>query len=384
MRLGEIYKKAVEAPLTEPLSEGELDRVIAYLRERALIRKYKAKTADELRIQLETGRTKVQLQDWWLCAPNLRSSTGSEREQSFTKTVAACQELDLLAETTLTVTSYGRLLMDVARERALLDIRSGSEASPFIFEPAFAVVALYRVIVFDLPMQRHLVAILAKGRLTFQELCLQAERILTELMTSDIPNSPGTRDVRRWITKEIANARKLSDYVRKDGGAKGGETTIQTLYRPFEDMFLPRLEFMVDAGLAVKPEAAHYIYDPSPHLEAWKELLAGGAEAMEDSYFSVVARTHAKTSQRLSGATAILKHMSVGFSKYRGITGYAPILEAVMYSNLATWGNEPWSYIEMKDAMETLRALSAADEPSVRILSDRYRRPEAFTLIAGR
>jgi hypothetical protein len=383
VRLGHVYQSAVGR--TVPVALADADRAVSYLTERALIRKYKARNAQDLRAQLVSGRRILEVQDWWLSDLSLRSRTGGEREQSFTKTVTTCQELDLLADKTLTVTSYGRLLVDIARERGLIQEDLGAQMNPFVFEPAFAAVAFYRVATYDVPLQRRLVDCLSAGTVRFQDLCLRAEQILREVLAADIPNSPATRFTRAWLVREIDNARKLAQKVRLSGWAESGGASVQTMYRPFEDMFLPRLEFMVDAGFVSKPETsrARYIYEPSPKLEQWREILHGGINAIEGSYFTIVAQTQGKGGKRLTDPAAILNHLSVGFAKYRGLTGYAPILESVMYANVATWMLEPWPYVEVADSIDALRALSTSEAPSVRILSDRYRKPQAFTMMAA-
>jgi hypothetical protein len=151
-----------------------------------------------------------------------------------------------------------------------------------------------------------------------------------------------------------------------------------------EDVFLARLEFLVDVGVLSKLDSAKYIYAPSERLDALATLLAelGGAQR---GFFGFVALCFERPSAtRLREPQQVLDHLREAHDRLRGITGYSLITNATVLANLSTWQQEPWIYVELADALDALQELARGERPSVRVISDRFRRPNEFTVLGAR
>jgi hypothetical protein len=366
----------------QPVSEADAGRVLAYISERALVRKYADKgpaTMDGIRSRIGRGEPFLEAQDWFLSDPQLPSSTGGEREQSFARTVRACQELGLLNDRTLTISSYGECLVRIAELSGLLPGQEGNGRNPFMPEPSYSMAAYFQVLRCDFAFQRELFQRIPASPVSFSELALRADELLTAIERA-IGVTAANRVDREWLGKRLKSARELKDRVRKEKGQGGSHVATQTLYRTFEDIFLPRLEFLADIAVLRKPQPGRYVYERGEGYAPFSELTRHGLDGVNAGYFSAFAKIHNRLVKPLVEATDVVTHLEPAFDVFKSMTGYAPIVECTVFANASAWKSDPWSYVEVTACQEALRQLAVQSPPRVHIVSDRFRKPETFRL----
>jgi hypothetical protein len=110
-------------------------------------------------------------------------------------------------------------------------------------------------------------------------------------------------------------------------------------------------------------------------------LTGRGLTALDSSYFQTVASFRHGTAIKVVNRLEVVKYLRPAYDRFKGITGYAPIMESAVYANLSRWDADPWTYLEIADAEAALRELAGQDSAPVRVVSDRFRRPETFRLL---
>jgi hypothetical protein len=381
VQLGRSY--AARVTVQVPVQGVDVDLVLKYLTNRALIRKYappgRGATVGVLRDLFSSGMGTVELQDFLLSSPQCRSSTGAEREQSFQRTVAACQELGFITRHG-TLDSFGRVLIHIA-ELAGARLVPDAAPSPFRFNPALAMVGCYPLITRDAGLLGPLIASLPES-FSFSEVAGRTLTVLTMALKL-VPVTPPTRDIRGWLKKQLVAAERLADRLsgsqsdstpRVQAHHGGTQGAIQTLYRPMEDLLLPRLELLVEAGALTKPDRFKYEYASADGLVEMTAALYD-----PDTNYFAYWRRFAREWRQLTEPADVFAHLSQAYERYKPLSGYAPILECVHFANAAAFlAGGCWSYVEIHDAIAAMRSGSATTPPTVRLIADRFRRPYSF------
>lgn len=378
-RYRELLVRRVSVP------EAKVDDIVNYISDRALVLKYasgKDATANKVRTLLLSGGT-IEVQDSWLSDPSLPASTGGERDQSFARTVAVCQELQLLKSGgAVTLQPPGQLIVSVAADSRLLPLSDSPTVNPFRPNLATASVTFYAVLRADFQFLSHLLRHIPVTEFSFQDVARSAERILKELM-ADIPNTVNTKDDRDWVKKQLASAERLTARLGASERQARSAATIQTLYRPLEDLLLTRLEFLCDIGALAKLGPTRYQYRRTVAFERLREIVDGNPKAVDDSYFDVFGSLFNVTAVPIRDHAAILEHLRAAFLKSRAASGYAPIAETLLRANALSQVDADglWRIAELSSTREALEAGARSSPPSVRITADRLRRPHSFRLV---
>lgn len=378
--LGAKYGGHISKRISVP--PGEIDSVLEYLKDRGLADRYiqGVRGVSDLRGVLESGRPAVEYQDWLLSDPSLPSSTGRERELSVVKTIGVAGELQLLADRTLTVAPAGTMIREMAREFGAI---SGSSRTPNPMDCRPLSYALHlQVLRCDLGFHRALLDHLPVGSFSFRDDIVPLASSILETVDRIVPASSTNRDLVQWIRGQKSKANQLMTRLDKEGRVKGGAAR-PTLFRPLEDLFLGRLEFLVDVSLLKKPARGRYVYESGPGVSRLSSILDGGAERLAQDYFTDVAVREARAAKKVETQDELLVHLSEAHRRLRGLTKYSSVYETVVLSNFLGWGSAPWVYVEVADALEQLQQLSRGPNPAVRMLSDRYRRPSEFSILEG-
>jgi hypothetical protein len=380
-RLASAYAEALRKPVSVP--HEDVQRIVSYIGERALVRKYmKGGTLETIRSRLEHGGSFIEAQDWYLSDPSLQSMTGSEKDDSFVKTVAACAELGLISDKTFTREIFGDLIIAIAEDRGLLNNSVESGHNPFRADPAYAAAAYFRILTYDFIFQRELVRMIPEAGITFTALCEKLVDLLATIAREiGVSLNQSNRAAQRWLTARLKSAGELNERLADVRWKESPGVAIQTLYRPFEDLLYPRLEFLVDLGALRKPNPGRYEYIPASGLPALLQLLNRPPEHMMGAFFGVIATMHLRAVKRITAPLEVLEHLRPGFSRFKGITGYAPIAEATIYANMKGWDNDPWPVVEIETSHSALRELATVEPPTARVLADRFRRPETFSIL---
>jgi hypothetical protein len=376
-KLGDAYRNVLRAPITVP--SDDLDRVMAYITERAMVSKYNWPSSTKLRQALHEGQT-IEIQDWFLSDPGLHSWTGAEREQSYVRTVSVCEELELLRGKTMLVHTYGELLVEIAKARGITAPVSGATRNPFERDPVLSLATYYQILRSDFEFQRQMLRHIPQHlEISFQEVCAHADEILRAVSRAT-PPSVSNRPERKWLDKRSLAAQKLTKRLDEAGWSREGKgASIQTLYRPFEDMFLPRLEFLVDVSALEKRDPSAYRYHAGPAFASLMRLVEGSSAILDDTYFESMAIAYGRAHRALTLDESI-EHLRSAHLRFRNLAGYAPIVESVMYANAMSWERNPWPTLEFSRAFDFLHELARADPPHVRINTDRFRRPATFKI----
>jgi len=334
--------------------------------------------------RLATGEISVEAQDWFLSDPALPSSTGRENRNSFAETVTACVDLRLLTEQTLTLASYGELLLAIAEDTGLLQGLTRIDANPFLPNRKYVTAVMFQVLRCDLPMQRELVRALPDGYLSFtQHLAPMAQTILRNA-GAQVARTAANRDVTDWIHRQAKSAEALArrEYPgQRVTGKQGRAVAPQTVLRPLEDIFLPRMELLVDAGLLRKPVMGDYAYVSTESLAAYRRLIDGGSNNLESHFFTSFGEIYGFRPAPIHDPQEVAEHLRVAATKFKGLTGYSGIAESTVYANVQALG-DPWRFVELGVSLTALRTLASAEKPTARVIADRFRRPRDFALLS--
>jgi len=363
-----------------PVDPSNIDRVIAYINERVLIRKYapaSTNTLEGVRGIFESGTGTVELQDWMLSDPHLKSSSGSEREQTYLQTVAACQEIGLLRAKTYTKLDPGKLLVRVATDTELLS-REDKHLNPFRPNIPYSIMAYLQILTADYVLQQALFNALTVSPMSFTtELCSKAESILVSAQ-NNIPKTNGTRELHAWFDKQKALAVRLDEHKKTNQGWN------QTFYRPMEDLLLPRLEFLVDLGVVTKQTRAKNIYQRNDPKGDFARLLSRGFEGLSRGYFTTMAEVTGSCPITIGSDDADFdSHIQHAYDRMKNLAGYAPIVDSVAYANANAhaYGNSEWTVVEVEDFISRITERSRENPPRARMVNDRFHRPSGFKLI---
>lgn len=372
--LARIYGARVRTRVSAPADRREALR--KYLVDRGLVPKYGsagAPTIDALLARLIEGE-ELEVQDFWLSSDTVRSSAGAERESSLVRTVSTCVELGLLTPGKLSLTSWGEVLLTLASLEALL-----SGQNPFEPSPAYCWAAYFLVLRSDWAFSGAVLRALPEMRFGFREDILPKATSIIESVLRATPASASNRSARAWLTRQLQSARRLD--VRSLELQPSDSVDTKTLLRPLEDVFLPRLEFMVDVGILTKPDPGRFTYERGPSYEAFSELVAGSQTRLDHSFFTTVARASGRDGTAVEAPDGVAAHLAQSARALKGVTGYAPIHETVTLANLTGWARDPWMYVEIETAEAALRSLATATPVRARLLSDRFGRAHTFSLL---
>ena len=338
----------------------------SYVRERALSRKYP---------DVESPRSSIELQDMFLSDRRLNSRSGSEREQTTVQTAQVVRDLGFAYPETFVRSTAGDLLVAIGEKTSILPFpNSGDSPNPFSKNPEFEIAAYFYVASSDWSMQAAVLEYFqsATRELSFYADVSESSPDLLRAAKATLPRSLANRDEHAWFDKQIGAADR---FARRSSGLSG--TTEQTLRRPIENLFLPRLEFMVDVGLLVKPDPSRFSFGLSENAAPVSALLRGGTEVIEGSYFGTLARVFKRKVATVS-SEKLIEHFSSAYQLLRNDAGYASIRESAILANSISWHFEPWRIVEIADAFKTLTGLARGPNPRVRINSDRFRRPFTY------
>lgn len=375
--LGDRYLKILQQPVAVDAERQE--RILPYIRDRSLIRKYTNRggtpTMESLREVAERGKLSVDLQDWLLSDPSLRSSSGSERAASIARTISVCGELDLLRIPPGTVQTHGRILVTVAEREGLLPVRSDG-ANTFAPTPPYLATAYFNVLKTDDTFLIALLEFLEDGRPKgfSSDLAREAAAILMRVETLSA-RTAANRPSFEWLTKQQKFAEQLRSSIQ---GRSANGSAIQSKFRPVEDMLLPRLEFFVDMRILEKPTPHEFVYQLSSEGSRFRDRIRAASWDIDRDYFGAVADLLGVSSVAVHD-DQILDHLAPAFGELRNAAGYAPIEEAVVLANAIGWSEHDGRTVEIAVAREAL-AERARTKEDVRIVSDRHRRPGAFKI----
>lgn len=382
-----VLTKTVQVPIES------VDQVASYIRSRSLVRKYArdGRSPDEFRDRLESGQGTVEYQDWCLSDSRLPSRSGSEREQSYASTVGVCQELGVLGDTTNTLESPGRLLLYLAR---LNDITPSPGKNAFLHRIGYAIGAYYLILNCDYAFQRAVLESTSDEPKSFysgfaldsSDIIRNGSRLLVE--------TPANRSMFGWLRKRQEFADRLVKWKLREEERRGAKSSNseqelptvhsteaeQTLHRPMEDFLLPRLEFLADIGALVKDSPDDFIYRRSLRIGTVLDYLRTSREKALGSYFKGMSELHQRRVSWVSIAE-LIDHLHEQWRIMRNIAGYAPVADVVVMANCSRWDRDPWPVVEVPTAFAMLAELARRPEARVRLVSDRFRRPEGFRIV---
>ncbi len=365
---------AYRALLTRRVSvpEERQGEVLSYVRERAMTRKY-PHAADEGAL--------IEIQDYFLSDGELKSRSGAEREQTALQTVQVVRELGLAHPETLIRSTFGDLLVAVAERTNVVPFPLGSDGlNPFSANPQLAISAYYQLARNDWGLQEALLGYFqqAEGALSFYAHVCTAAPALLRTASGRVPSTVANRVERDWVTRQIAAA----DRFDREIGSGGRTASEQTLRRPLEDLFLPRLELMVDVGLLIKPDATRFTYAHAPTAATMSTLFDRGPEELDRGYFAAIASALNRNTVSVARGE-LLEHLTSAYEVLKNEAGYASIRESAILANSLSWSSDPWRIVEVAEAFQALSEFARESGPRVRINADRYRRPFTFRLVGS-
>jgi len=370
----------------------KVDQVASYLRSRSLVRKYShgGPSANEFWDRLASGQGTVEYQDWCLSDPRLPSRSGSEREQSYASTIGACQELGVLGESTNTLQAPGRLLLHLA---GLNGITPSPSTNAFLHRLGYTIGAYYLILNCDYAFQRAVLDSTSDRPKSFYSGFAADSSEIIRNGTRLLVQTPANRSMFGWLRKRQEFADRLVKWKKNEQErrrAKKNEaeqaTAIQpteaeqTLYRPMEDFLLPRLEFLVDVGALQKDSPDDFVYRRAGRIGPLLDSLRVSREGAMGSYFKNMSELHDRRISWVSIAD-VIDHLYEPWKVMRNIGGYAPVADVVVMANCSRWDRDPWPVIEVPTAFEMLAELARRPEAKIRLVSDRYRRPEGFRIV---
>jgi hypothetical protein len=239
--------------------------------------------------------------------------------------------------------------------------------------------AYFQILRCDFIFQRELLERIPTSPVSFSDLANNAEQLLTAVERATGVTAANRGD-REWLAKRLKSARELKERLRKEKSLGRANVSIQTLYRNFEDVLLPRLEFLTDIAVLRKPQPGRYIYERGEGYGALAALTGEPFDGVNSGYFSVFATVFDRAVRPLVEPTEVVAHLEPAFNVFKSMTGYAPIVECTMFANATAWKSDPWPYVEISVCQEALRQLAIQSPPTVHIVSDRFRKPDTFRL----
>ena len=365
---------------TRPIAPEDVDDALDYIRSRALVRQYAGRgqaTMAAVSALASDGRLRLEFQDWALMDPSIPSTSGRERDASAVKTVELCDELGLLRVPPGTLQTHGTVLCSVARGAGVLPADPNTRDNPFAPRPALLATAFFHVLRSDRVFLLALLRLFANSnreRAFSGDLSAEAEQLL-RTVEEGTDRTAANREAFRWFDRQKTYARRFARALEEP--RKKRSVTIQTLYRPMEDLLLPRLEFLVDVGALSKPRPADFSYVLTEKGQQFRQHLGQGWD-IETQYFRQIANLLDIRFTEIS-SDDVLPHLSTAYAELRNAAGYAPIEEAVLLANAKALAETPWNGVELAAARAALADV-ARSSTSVRIVSDRHRRPGAFRI----
>jgi hypothetical protein len=154
----------------------------------------------------------------------------------------------------------------------------------------------------------------------------------------------------------------------------------ETLIRPLEDVFLSRLEFLVDLIALRKPHPGRYQYEWDDRLAPLRALLSGDADDLNRKYFGLVV-ARARSADALERPDEVLEHIRPAVKALRGLTGYSGITESVILANMTALSGSDPKYVEVDVCITGLRQLAANRGAKIRLIADRFRRPRDVAIL---
>ena len=377
VQLAKTYADRLQRTIQVP--PEAMERVRHYLIDRVLADRYLDDRSDRRSIleRLAAGDRVLQLQDWYLSDPNLPSSAGRQKDDSFERTVAACAEIQLISSTTLTIDPYGSLIVALAREDKIIEAFEDSVVveNPFRPQSSTALALGFQLLRCDWVFLRELAKRFPDRAFSFRdEIASDALGILQSIAAA-VPPSPANRASSTWLAKQVEHAKRIGQLLRHENAGKR-----QTLFRPLEDTFVPRLELFVDLGILLKPERGRFVYEKAAKFSRFSAMISGSPTTLESEFFAVITELWNRPVDRLEGDLEILDHLRPAAERLKGITGYVGIVEATIYANAMSVRSTSGRVVEVGKATEAVRRLAALERPPVRIIADRFRRPRDFAL----
>jgi hypothetical protein len=380
--LADLYGARVQKRVAVP--ENERPRVVQYLSDRGLADRYIGSKPNAAAVAIMAGEPVVEIQDYCLSDPSLPSQTGREKGESAIKTIAAAVDIGLLAERTLTVTSFGHLVSTLATDEGVFDgLDATGRANPFSPRQSLTAAVMLGVIRNDFPFQNALASRISVSPFSFRDHVLAVADEVFRDVQKLVPASPANREYTAWLQQQLKKVKDLSARRGSSAAAKVRSVATPTLIRPLEDVFLPRLEFWVDFGLLRKLDPGKYVYNTSPALEFFRTFCRRGPDGWASTFFDLLRTIDGSGGEVIEAPNEVLSHLRPSFQRLRGHTGYASIVDSTVDANLRSRASGQSRFLEVDAAIETLKALAVATPPAVRIISDRFRRPHDFTILDG-
>lgn len=376
-QLSDRYTEILTTPVL--LVAGDAARVEKYIGSRALIRKYSSqtgpKTLQSISDRIKSENQRIEIQDWFLSEPDLRSHSGAERSMTSARTVEVCAELDFLRLPGGTLQTLGRVLVALGRSLEVVPILDRNGTNPFATKPAINALILYQFLRNDIAFISALLSEFSDEVLSFYRgLGLRMGTILARV-ESNTKRTLANRNEFLWLEKQKQYAKRLTT-ARNSGKSKSG-STIESAYRPIEDMLIPRCEFLVDCGILKKPVPTEYGFELTDQGEQFKDSISDPSFDLERDFFSVFGDLCATTLSRVPDKE-LLEHLEEAYLALRNPARYAPITETVLYANCLSIIEGSGRVVEIEKAKSILADMTRKPGTPVRIVSDRHRRPGAF------
>jgi hypothetical protein len=365
-------------------TQDDVARVQTYLSRRSLVRKYTknsgARTAEDVAERLMDGRLSLEMQDWYLSDPSLGSQAGSERDATVEKTIDLCGEMGFLRSQGGTRQNWGRILVEVAESKHVLPFDGlGCGPNPYSQNISINIIVFYLMLRLDLEFVKALLDMNDASRFKsfYSDIGPHSESLIGSVITS-IPRTMANRRLFVWLEKQSSYAKRLREITAKKSAAN--DASIQSAYRPIEDLMIPRVEYLVDFGLLEKSSPTDYSYRISESGQKMREAINSGAWNHETDFVSTYLNSGGVSVDHIDDEN-ILDFVTDSYVALRNPAGYAPIEEVTLRANAMAIGTNRHVVVDVARAKQRLMDLAKEPGTKLRIVSDRHRRASAFRIV---
>lgn len=353
---------------------NEQAKLIKYLTRRALIRKYGVQNAQALLKEINLHNKHIEFQDISLLDPRVPSGMGNERPQSAKKTVKVCQDIGLIAPRTNMVQPLGSSLQILSDRTKTID--KNAPANPFLPNLPLAAASYFAVLQADMVFQNELISALPDENKTFSGYFSNKSVDLLSQVIAKIPLNPATRQTHNWLLKQVRFGQRLVD--EGEINSSDGTASIQSRFRPIEDILISRLEILVDISIALKSDRNSLHYRVNPVAKEFLKHHRINHDFLFQYYFQFIAFTN-KIPFTMIDQEEIISHLMPAYALLKNQAGYAPIAETVILANGLGFDHTNWSLTEIDSAIRKITDLARTDR-GVRTATDRFRKLEGFKI----
>jgi len=329
------------------------------------------KTIDAIGKRLMSSEQKIEIQDWFLSDDELSSHAGVERPIMASRTVEVLGELGFVRLPGGTLQTLGKVLVDVAKRAKILPLPDVLTGNPFKPVSEISGLVLYQLLLNDKPFVLSLLSEFVEGPASFYKGFGLHTNVILNNVENNTRRTMANRETFMWLDKQKQFAKRLT---APTGSRK---VTIESAYRPIEDMLLPRCEFFVDLGILNKPDPYDNTFEMStPGVEFFRRI-SEPKFSIEAEYFSMLSDLQDTPTSSVSNSQMI-DFLMESYISLRNPARYAPIVETVLRSNFMATLRGDSSSLEISEAKEMLADMARVPNSPVRIVSDRHRKPGAF------